>query len=154
MLRYAIEFYAAAVATDAAIGDSAGYEITAPPPVNYLMGHAIELGLKAYLLHRGRSLADIKSIGHRLRFAYDEARKLGLDEHLPPDAIDVSVLDALDALYSDKQFEYIETGFKTFPVFGPLQHFARELLRGLTKAIPNGELLLREECRAGQLLIR
>jgi hypothetical protein len=36
MLRYAIEFYAAAVATDTAIGDSPGYEITAPTPVNYL----------------------------------------------------------------------------------------------------------------------
>ena len=30
MLRYAIEFYAAALATDDAIGDMDGYEITAP----------------------------------------------------------------------------------------------------------------------------
>jgi hypothetical protein len=66
MLRYAIEFYAAALATDDAIGDMDGYEITAPTPVNNLIGHAIELGLKAYLLHSGHSLADIRAIVHRL----------------------------------------------------------------------------------------
>lgn len=154
MLRYAIEFYAAAVAADKAIGHSPGYEVTAPTPVNYLMGHAIELGLKAYLLHTGKSLVNIRRIGHRLCLAYSRARKVGLDEYFPPDAIDVDVLDALDQLYSDKQFEYIETGPKTFPVFGPLRHFARELLLGLTKAVPHGELLLRDRYKAGQILLR
>jgi hypothetical protein len=154
MLRYAIEFYAAAIATDDAIGDTDGYEITAPTPVNYLIGHAIELGLKAYLLQSGRSLADIKSIGHRLCLAYNEARKDGLDAHFQPAPEDVTVLDALDTLYSDKQFEYIETGPKTFPVFGPLRHFARELLLGVTKAIPQGELFLREKYKPGQILLR
>jgi hypothetical protein len=154
MPRYAIEFYAAAVATDAAIGDSPGYEITAPTPVNYLMGHSIELGLKAYLLQQGLGLGRIHKIGHRLRVAYDEAREYGLDDQFPPETVDVPVLDALDALYSDKQFEYIETGFKTFPVFGPLQHFARELLLGVSKAIPNGELLVRDGYKAGEFLLR
>src|SRR4051794_6628665 len=105
MLRYAVEFYAAAIATDDAIGDTDGYEVTAPTPVNYLIGHAIELGLKAYLLQKGRSLADIKAVGHRLCLAYEDARKLGLDDYFPPDAVDGDVLPVLDALYSDKQFE-------------------------------------------------
>lgn len=154
MLRYAIEFYAAALATDDAIGDEDGYEVTAPISVNYLVGHAIELGLKAYLLHQGRSLADIKAIGHRLCLAYEEARKLGLDTHFQPEPEDVSVLNALDALYSDKQFEYIETGPKTFPVFGPLQHFARGLLLGVAHAIPLGKVFLRDGYKPGQLLLR
>jgi hypothetical protein len=154
MLRYAIEFYAAAIATDRAIGDSPGYEITAPTPVNYLMGHAIELGLKAYLLHTGHSLADLHTIGHRLCVAYSKARVAGLDAHFQPRPEEASVLDTLDALYSDKQFEYIETGLKTFPVFGPLKHFARELLLGVTRAIPKGELFLRDDYKAGQLLLR
>jgi hypothetical protein len=154
MLRYAIEFYAAALAADEAIGETDGYEITAPTPVNYLIGHAIELGLKAYLLQSGRSLGNIKSIGHRLCLAYNEARKDGLDVHFHPEAADVSVLVALDALYSDKHFEYIETGPKTFPVFGPLQHFARELLLGVIKAIPQAEMFLREQYKPGQFLHR
>jgi hypothetical protein len=94
------------------------------------------------------SLAEIKAIGHRLCLGYNEARKHGLDAHFRPEAEDVSVLDALDTLYSDKRFEYIETGPKTFPVFGPLQHFARELLLAITRAIPQGELLLRGQYKA------
>ena len=77
----------------------------------------------------------------------------GLDNYFPPDAVDVTVLDALDALYSDKQFEYNENAFKTFPVFGPLRHFVRELLLGVARAIPQGEGLFRENHKAGQLLL-
>lgn len=153
MLRYAVEFYAAAIATDDAIGDTDGYEITAPTPVNYLIGHAIELGFKAYLLQKGRTLADIKAIGHRLCFAYEDARKLELDNYFAPDAVDGDVLPVLDVLYSDKQFEYIETGPKSFPVFGPLQFFARELLVSVAKAIPQGDTLLRrQQFKAAQFL--
>ena len=116
MMRYSIEFYAAAIATDRAIGDMDGYEISAPTPVNYLIGHAIELGLKAYLLQQGVGLGGIRKIGHQLCTAYDEARARGLDNHFKPKDGDISVLQTLDALYLDKQFEYIETGLKTFPV--------------------------------------
>lgn len=154
MLRYAIDSFAAAIAAEGALREIAGDEIGAPTPVNYLIGHAIELGLKAYLLQGGHSLADLKAIGHRLCLSYKEAREVGLDKYFQREAVDVTVLDALDALYSDKQFEYIETGPKTFPVFGPLRHFARELLLGVTKAIPEGEGLLRENYKAGQLLLR
>jgi hypothetical protein len=145
MLRYAIEFYAAAIATDDAIGDTDGYEISAPTPVNYLIGHAIELGLKAYLLQKGRSLTNIKAVGHRLCLAYDDARKPGLDHYFAPDAVDGDVLPVLDALYSDKQFEYIEAGPKSFPVFGPLQFFACELLLSVARAIPHGDTLVRKK---------
>ncbi len=154
MMRYSIEFYAAAVATDRAIGDMDGYETFAPTPVNYLIGHAIELGLKAYLLQQGVGLDGIRKIGHELITAYDEARARGLDNHFTPKDGDISVLQTLDALYSDKQFEYIETGAKTFPVFGPLQQFARGLLLGVTKSIPKGEILLRDKYKAGQILLR
>jgi hypothetical protein len=152
MLRYAIEFYAAAIATDEAIGDIDGYEISAPTPVNYLIGHAIELGLKAYLLQHGVGLDGIKRIGHRLCLAYSEARNHGIDDHFKPEDGDISVLEVLDALYSDKQFEYIETGPKTFPVFGPLKNFAQDLLIGVTKSIPSGEGFLRPGYKAGELL--
>src|ERR1700756_3132101 len=150
MLRYSIEFYAAAIVTDRAIGDMDGYEISAPTPVNYLIGHAIELGLKAYLLQQGVGLDGIKKLGHELCTAYGEARARGFDDHLKPQDGDISVLETLNALYADKQFEYIETGPKTFPVFGPLKQFARGLLLGVTGSIPGGELLLRDRYKAGQ----
>lgn len=154
MLRYAIEFYGAAIAADDALGDIDGYEISAPTPVNYLIGHAIELAFKAYLLQHGVGLDGIKRIGHRLCLAYAEARKHGIDSYFMPEGGDTSVLEVLDALYSDKQFEYIETGPKTFPVFGPLKNFAQDLLLGVTKSIPYGERFLRPDYKAGELLQR
>jgi hypothetical protein len=154
MMRYAIEFYASAIAADREIGYADGYEFTAPIPVNYLIGHAIELGLKAYLLQNGVDLDGIRKIGHRLCVAYEEARKRGLDNHFKPEDGDLSHVQVLDALYSDKQFEYIETGYKTFPVFGPLQQFARGLLLGVTKSLPRGAILLRAGYRPGEILQR
>jgi hypothetical protein len=47
-------------------------------PIGLLASHAIELGLKAYLLHIGRSERDLKKIGHDLRKAWGEAAKAGL----------------------------------------------------------------------------
>jgi hypothetical protein len=149
MLRYAIEFYAAAMITDDAIGD----RDVPPTPVNYLIGHAIELGLKAYLLQQGVGLDRIIRIGHRLCIAYEEARKYGLDDHFKPEAGAGDLLGVLDALYSDKQFEYIETRPKTFPVFGPLQQFARGLILGVIKAIPQGDGYLLEQRKPGQILL-
>jgi len=84
MLWYAIEFYAAAIATDDAIGEKAGHQVTAPVSVNYLIGHSIELALKAYVLQAGGDLALIKGIGHRLRDGYRVACERGLNEHFRP----------------------------------------------------------------------
>lgn len=152
MLRYAIEFYAAAIATDDAIGDMKGHEIIAPISVNYLVGHSIELALKAYVLQSGGDLALIKTIGHRLREGYRVACERGLNEHFRPTDDHMAVLEVMDVLYSDKQFEYIETGAKQFPVFGPLQDFARGLLLGVAGAIPNGDVFLRPNHKPGQYL--
>lgn len=152
MLRYGIEFYAAAVATDNAIGETPGHEIIAPTSVNYLIGHAIELGLKSFLLERGSSLEEIKRISHRLGIAYEQARVLGLDDHFLPSAGELEALQVLDALYSDKHFEYIETGFKQYPVFGPIQEFAKGLLLAVAHAIPSGTGFLRDNHPPGVFL--
>jgi hypothetical protein len=42
LLRYAIEYYAAADAADDSIGDDHRYDIHAPMVVNFLVGQAIE----------------------------------------------------------------------------------------------------------------
>jgi len=154
MLWYAIEFYAAAIATDDAIGEKAGHQVTAPVSVNYLIGHSIELALKAYVLQAGGDLALIKGIGHRLRDGYRVACERGLNEHFRPTNEHMSVLEVLDVLYSDKQFEYIETGAKRFPLFAPLQDFARQLLLAVANAIPSGTGFLRPNHKPGQYLRR
>lgn len=58
------------------------------PPVDtcgLLAAHAVEVGLKAFLLWSGQPEAQVRKIGHDLRRAWDETRSagLGLPEHHP-----------------------------------------------------------------------
>jgi hypothetical protein len=153
MLRYAIEFYAAGLVTDDALGYEHGYEVIAPITVNYLIGHAIELGLKAYLLHVGFSLDHIRyEIGHDLQKGFDRAMAKGLNKQLKSEDGDSGVLRVMNALYSSKQFEYIETGAKTFPVFGSLQSFAKRVLLSVAQSIEDGSRLL--SSKAGEILLK
>jgi hypothetical protein len=47
-------------------------------PVYFMLSHALELTLKAYLLARGADEADLIKIGHNLKDAHEEAAKRGL----------------------------------------------------------------------------
>jgi len=64
--RYATEFLEAALAADDKIGHRPGFEIIAPIPVMYLVGHSIELILKAYLIYSHVKDSQLRSIGHDL----------------------------------------------------------------------------------------
>lgn len=142
MAKYAADFYAAAIAADDVVGHDKGYEVHAPAPVSYLVGHALELALKAFLLHHGVSLHHIKhGLGHNLEAAFAQAEAKGLGAIMPIGPADRAVLTVLNKLYADKQFEYIETGPKTFPVFGPLQSLAHRLINAVLDEIPDGHLL-------------
>jgi hypothetical protein len=131
--RYAREFLDCAEAADDQVGAEVGYEIVAPIPVMYLVGHAIELSLKAYLSYNGISLEDLarKNYGHNLVACYDKACELGLLDILDVEPVDSEVLKVLNELYCTKQLNYIVTGPKTFPVFGPLHDFSERLLRAV-----------------------
>lgn len=132
MARYAVEFMQAAQAADEAMGTKSGHGIVAPIPVMFLVGQSIELALKAYLLHRGVSLREIrKDCGHELHRSLRKAKELGLLSHIDLSAEEHSVLTLLDALYSTKQLQYIVTGAKRFPVFGPLERAALRLLHAI-----------------------
>jgi hypothetical protein len=120
--------------------------------VNYLIGHSIELALKAYVSHAGGDLALLRKIGHHLREGYCVACELGLNDHYLPTDEHMALLEVLDVLYSDKQLEYIETGAKQFPVYGPLQDFACQLLLAVANAIPHGTGFLRPNHKPGQYL--
>jgi hypothetical protein len=60
LARYATEFFEAALAADDKLGKKEGYEIVAPIPVMFLVGQAIELALKAYLLAKGVELRKLR----------------------------------------------------------------------------------------------
>ena len=134
--RYSNEFYRAAMAADDAVGEDTGFEIAAPVPVLYLIGHSIELALKSFLLFRGVSEGELRKLyGHDLQAAYDDAVKNGLHEIYAPDESEIEVLALLNALYRSKELNYIATGYKEFPVFGPLQTLSKNLMVGVSKAV-------------------
>jgi hypothetical protein len=131
-VRYASEFYQAARTVDDTIGHKRGYEIVAPIPALFLIGQSIELSLKAFLLHKGVSLRDLRSTyGHELRRALKKAKELGVHSSITLSRNDEGLLGILDELYSTKQLQYTVTGMKTFPSYGELERIAQRLLEAI-----------------------
>ena len=77
-------------------------------PVTFLLCHAIELYLKAYLCGMGRDLGFLRKIGHRVAEAAKAAREAGL----VMDAADIEILSHIDEADVALEARYIETGFK------------------------------------------
>jgi len=130
LARYAREFFDCALAADDKVGHRQGFEIIAPVPVMYLVGHSIELCLKSYLAFCGVPLSDFrtKTYGHDLVKCLKKAKELGLCTHVELDEAEMHALNVLNELYSTKQLNYIVTGAKEFPVFGPIQTASTKLL--------------------------
>ena len=100
-----------------------------------LLGHSIELSLKAFLAARGVSVADLKSrkYGHDLKALLTEARKrrLGLEVKLTP--VDIGVIKLLNFDYVAKRFEYRETGVYHLPLINLAEEVTLKLVKGLKK---------------------
>lgn len=126
--RYAREFYDSALAADHVVGTRDGYEIFAPAPVMYLVGHSIELILKSFLAHNGVNDNKLRKIGHDLEKCYKKAKQLGLNSVVTLNAENEEVLEVLNVLYKTKQLNYLVTGSKKFPIMGPLQNLTVKLL--------------------------
>ena len=128
LARYARDYFDAALAADDVIGNRPGYEIVAPAPVMFLVAHSIELVLKAYLRNQGLSVDELQKIGHRLVECWQSAIENGVEDHVQLTQDDVKVLELISDLHVSTELRYIKTGFKEFPVFGPLQVLAEKLL--------------------------
>jgi hypothetical protein len=135
LLTYAKDFRDAALAADDKLGKRPGFELVAPVPVMYLAAHSIELSLKAFLLHKGDTLEKLKSIGHDLKKAFKRAKSYGLPAALQATNSEVAALSALNALYVSKQLNYIQTGLKSYPVFGLVEALGKRLLLGVGEEI-------------------
>jgi len=135
MARYSHEFIEAALAVEEKIGNRQRFEIVAPIPVLYLIGHSIELSLKSFLLHKEVPLRELRSkrhFGHSLHSCLRKAKELGLLEHVQFTGQEEGAFEILDRLYSTKQLEYIVTGAKQFPVFGLVELFAVKLFNAVS----------------------
>jgi hypothetical protein len=128
LARYARDYFEAAIAADDILGMRPGYEIVAPAPVMFLVAHSIELALKAYLLFKGQSLDDLKKLSHKLNDCWEAAKKEDIENHVKLEKDEIEVLNLIHDLHVSTELRYIKTGFKNFPVFGPLQQLTEKLL--------------------------
>lgn len=138
MARFALDYFEAAKAIDNTIGMKTGHEVLAPVPALYCMGRSFELVLKSYLLHSGITLETLRSwdYGHALHRSQRKAKELGLTQLHPEEQ---AAFDHLDNLYASKQLEYIVTGPKVFPIFGPLEHAAARLFNPISTLVGFGK---------------
>ena len=121
---------------DDALGSQPGYEIVAPIPAMFLIGQSIELSLKAYLLAKGVELRTLRTrYGHKLVPCMEEARSRGLASIVELTTEDEAAIEVLDPLYASKQLQYIVTGSKRFPIYGPLEGVALKLLEAIAKHV-------------------
>lgn len=136
LARYACNFLDAADCVDDNIGINPGYEIISPIPVYYLTGHSIELFLKSFLLDNGIPLEELKfKLGHNLDDCLEQCKVYGLYDLVDINEEDESVLNVLNALYSNKEFEYFTAGYKEFPIYGPLQVLTSKLKPTICKHV-------------------
>lgn len=146
--RYAFEFLEAARTIDDKIGAQDGYEVVPPIPVLYLAGHSIELSLKAYLLSKDVTLHEVRQLGHSLHACLRKAKELGLLDIVNFTGQETGAVEILDGLYSTKQLEYIVTGHKHFPIFGPMESFSVKLFNAVAETVGFNKRF--EEFRSGE----
>ena len=99
-----------------------------------LLGHSIELALKAFLLAQGVELDSLKNkFRHDLRALAKEARHCGIETRVNLQAAHWAVIDLLSDEYMSKRFHYIRTGRMMVPDIR-LVHEAAEQLCGCLEA--------------------
>ena len=102
-------------------------------PAYYLLGHSIELSLKAFLLVRGISLDRLRSknYGHDLVALLSEARRHRLGNEAPLKPRDIGVIQLLNFDYVAKRYEYRESRIYYIPDASLAQDVTDRLVRGL-----------------------
>ena len=129
-LKHAQEFWAAA---DQLLNRAEGVSL----PAYFLLGRSIELSLKAFLLHKGMPITELrkKRYGHNLRALLAEARAQGIERFVELEAIDEGVINLLSYDYETKRFEYrVTKGTYALPLLPETWGIARRLAYELNSA--------------------
>ena len=100
-------------------------------PAYYLIGHGIELGLKAFLRSKGVTRNELKGpLNHNLEKCLKEAEKRGLPEITETLG---DLLPVLNDSYKAKELEYMEyEGMKLMPKLGVLHAKAADFIDSIT----------------------
>ncbi len=94
----------------------------------FLYGHGLELTLKAFLVSQGSTNTRLKRIGHDLTRALRAAGKHQTFGRVPITDRDRTIIAWLNSYYRDKEFEYLVTGFKSFPAVDEVRDVCERML--------------------------
>jgi len=102
-------------------------------PVLYLYGIGIELSLKAFLLARGETPAQVAAYGHRLKdlLARARRRKLGYKVQLIQNDLRAVRLLSQSYAHQPHRLRYFVSGTVQVPTLEVTKHAAHRLLVGL-----------------------
>lgn len=82
-------------------------------PAYFLLGRSIELSFKAFLLHCGKPITELrktKKYGHNLEALLEASIEHSIEEHISITPVESGVIRLLSYDYADKRFEYRITG--------------------------------------------
>jgi hypothetical protein len=100
-------------------------------PTLQLYGIVIELALKAFLLKRGLTLNDVRSLSHNLTKTLALARRHKLGREVKLDRREIAAIKILDINYSSHRLRYIVTGATKTPQLIYIERAAKSLVLGL-----------------------
>lgn len=116
-------------------------------PVPYfLYCRTIELGLKAFLLAKGKNLKYVKdSVGHDLTLGLKNARLNNLDDIVETTDIEKEQIEVANKYYKTKGFEYFFvsnhiTGLKGLPKLDTLKEYSHKLLNKIKPLTDNTDV--------------
>ena len=102
-------------------------------PAYFLVGHAIELALKAFLRAKGMLVEELRSMqyGHNLDALARESRRRKLGAVVKLTRTEFNAVLLLNLSYKPKELEYIVTGARRLPDYADLVTIAQKLIQGL-----------------------
>lgn len=106
--------------------------------LSHLLGMSIELTLKAYLLQRGRSVKELKGIGHNLGKLFDKSVKLGL-YYTGSRSFRTKVLGAS---FQKRVFAYPEEGMMNIITPRSLREISHELIQEVFPIIKGKDVFI------------
>ena len=101
----------------------------------FLVARALELVLKAYLVFRGRSEAQLRAISHDLNKALADSTREGLASLVNPAPEEIAALSIINDYYSSKDLEYLHTGYKSYPDHELLAALVDKILSALARPL-------------------
>lgn len=120
--------------------DAAAREFNESPhaisiPAYFLVGRALELAFKSFLLVHGATEKKLRKLGHDLDRGLEAAVEAGLGDLLEIEDQDRAAIFGLNRYYVSKDLEYVRTGYKSYPEPRIVLATARRLLSGIAPAV-------------------